>query len=236
MEPTVIFEDKSFLAIFKPPGWIVNEAQTTKDQPVFQSWLKQSLDYPLVRSKDYRSGIVHRLDKETSGVLLVAKTKKAFENLQAQFKKRTVEKTYKALVHGKVEIKKGNIKVPIGRLPWNRMRFGVLPGGREAETAYRVENYYKKDGENFTLLKLMPKTGRTHQIRVHLKHLNHPIVSDDFYAGRKTARADKTWCPRLFLHAATISFNQPETQKRITLDSSLPQDLKEALRLLAKSF
>ncbi len=234
-QPKVIFQDESLFVIDKPSGWIVNEATTTGNQLVLQSWLSK-MDYPLAGSREYRSGIVHRLDKETSGILLVAKTKDAFENLQKQFKERKVEKTYTALVHGKVEPEVGEIKAPVGRLPWRRDRFGVLPGGREAITKYKVlsikylvSNKHKKE---FSLLELYPKTGRTHQIRIHLKHLGHPIVSDEFYAGRKTARADRVWCPRLFLHASSIKFTHPISDQKLEFKSELASDLQEALHYM----
>lgn len=222
MEPKIIFKDESILVIDKPAGWIVNEAETTTNQPVVQTWLRESFKYPIVNTTSLRSGVVHRLDKETSGLLLIAKTKTALENLQAQFKGREVKKTYTALVHGKVEPKEGEIKTPVGRLPWRRDRFGVLPGGREAITYYKVYKYYN----GYTLLELFPKTGRTHQIRIHLKYIGHPIVSDEFYAGRKTARNDRKWCPRLFLHASKISFLHPKSGKRMEFASPLPSDLE----------
>jgi 23S rRNA pseudouridine1911/1915/1917 synthase len=227
----VIFEDESLLVLDKPAGVVVNRAKTTKDETI-QDWLEGYLKLK-DRGIGDRAGIVHRLDKETSGVLVVAKTKGVFENLQAQFKARKVKKEYTALVHGKVEIKTGTIEVPVGRLPWNRERFGVLPGGRAAETKYRVKEYYKKGGEDFSLLILKPKTGRTHQIRIHLKYLGYPIVSDTFYAGRKRARADRQWCPRVFLHAAKIVFNHPVSKKRVEHTSELPRELSACLRKLS---
>ncbi len=228
----VLFEDDSLLVINKPSGWIVNKARTAKSQPIIQEWIRKNFQFPISNFPRLRSGIVHRLDKETSGVLLVAKTRQAFTNLQQQFKSRKIKKTYIALVHGKIEPKGGIISVPLGRLPWNRKRFGVLPGGRKAETSYRVIKYYKCQESFFSLLKLFPKTGRTHQIRVHLKYLGHPIVGDEFYAGRKTARLDREWCPRLFLHASQISFTHPLTKKQITFKSPLPSRLKAALVFL----
>jgi len=231
MQPKIIFEDNSLMILEKPFGWIVNEAQTTKGQKVLQTWLKER-DYPLAKSREFRSGIVHRLDKETSGILIVAKTEQAFTNLQKQFKDRKIKKSYQALAHGKIGIKRGHIKAPVGRLPWNRERFGVLPGGRPAETDYEVISYYKKDDQEFSLLNLFPKTGRTHQIRIHLKYLGHPIVSDQFYAGRKTSRKDRTWCQRLFLHAKSISFKHPRTNKTRKFESALPADLSKALQKL----
>ncbi len=235
MEPKVIFEDEQLLILDKPSGWVVNQSQTTKHQKVIQEWL-ENMSYPLAKSYEMRAGIVHRLDKETSGILIVAKTKKAFEYLQSQFKERVVRKKYTALVHGKVELEEGTINAPVGRLPWNRERFGVIPGGRPAETSYkRIKNYesrIKDKKEDFTLLKLVPKTGRTHQIRIHLKHLGYPIVSDEFYAGRKTARDDRIWCPRLFLHASEIAFNHPKKEKKVSFKSKLSKDLENSLQTL----
>lgn len=225
MNPTIIFEDESILVLDKPSGWITNDASTTTTQPVIQTWLRENLKYLLVGDRDRRDGIVHRLDKETSGLLVVAKTITAFENLQSQFKERKVAKTYIALAHGEVIPKEGKIEASVGRLPWRRQRFGVLPGGREAITNYKVLKTLSKDNEKFSLVELYPKTGRTHQIRIHLKFIGHPIVGDNFYAGRKTSRDDRLWCPRLFLHAAKISFFHPETGKELTFESELPKDL-----------
>jgi 23S rRNA pseudouridine1911/1915/1917 synthase len=234
MEPKIIYQDGELLVLDKPGGWVVNAADTTGKTPVIQSWLDKNFDYPLIRKKDYRSGIVHRLDKETSGLLLVAKTPSSFKYLQLQFKSRLVEKTYKALLHGKLTPEKGVIRAPIGRLPWNRERFGVYPGGRQAETSYGVENYFAKDGQYFSLTNFKPKTGRTHQIRVHAKYLGHAIVSDPFYAGRKTSKIDRLWCPRLFLHAAAISFKHPIKGSSLKFECDLPEELKDVLSNLQK--
>jgi 23S rRNA pseudouridine1911/1915/1917 synthase len=232
MQPKIVFEDKYLLIINKPPGWIVNEAKTTKGKPVIQSWLKKNKEYEIVTSRKMRSGIVHRIDKQTSGILIVAKNKDAFENIQTQFKERKVKKTYLALLHGKLVPDEGSVEAPVGRLPWNRERFGVLPGGRKALTKYKVENYFKKEKDAFSLVEFYPKTGRTHQIRIHAKYLNHPIVSDSFYAGRKTSRSDKKWCPRLFLHALKIEFNHPKNMKNVSFKSELPEDLTSVIKLL----
>ncbi len=229
-EPEIIFEDKDILVLDKPSGWITNEAATVGNQPTIQGWVALNFKFHLL----YRSGVVHRLDKETSGVLLVAKTREVFEYLQRQFKERKVEKSYTALVHGKVEPKEGEINSPVGRLPWRRDRFGVLAGGREATTRYRVISnfHFPISNENYTLLELSPKTGRTHQIRIHLKYLGHPIVADEFYAGRKTSRQDRTWCPRLFLHASSIKFIHPKIKKRVEYESDLSTDLLSVLKKL----
>jgi len=239
-EPGIIFEDESLLVIDKPAGWIVNDAITTTNQPTIQNWLienhKQSLRLrrksEIVNQRSLRSGIVHRLDKETSGILLVAKTKDAFEKLQGQFKERKVKKTYVALVHGKVEPKEGEVVAPVGRLPWRRDRFGVLAGGREAETRYKVIRYYGQGNEKYSLVEFYPKTGRTHQIRIHAKYIGHSLVSDEFYAGRKTARKDRTWCPRLFLHASSIKFIHPKTGKPVEFKSGLDLNLVSVLKKL----
>ena len=231
MEPKIIYEDDSFFVIDKPSGWIVNEATTTKDQPVLQAWLKK-FDYPLVGDSLYRSGIVHRLDKETSGVMVVAKNKESFTKLQSEFKKREVSKTYIALVHGKLTPEEGEVNVPVGRLPWRRDRFGVIAGGRDSCTTYKVKEFFPGNNAGHSLVEFYPKTGRTHQIRIHCKHLGHAIVADEFYAGRKTARNDRVWCPRLFLHAASIKFIHPVTGKPVEFSSDLPGELNKVLQNL----
>jgi 23S rRNA pseudouridine1911/1915/1917 synthase len=264
VEPKVIYEDDRLLVLDKPSGWVVNEAVTTGENPVIQTWLVNNFNFPTVKDRELRSGIVHRLDKETSGVLLIAKTSEMFVHLQQLFKERKVEKSYIALVHEKPANNEGVIESQVGRLPWNRERFGVLPGGREAVTGYKVLSVYgsklsdgtpvsrsnyqadtqatdnrKQTTENrqpkpeYSLIELHPKTGRTHQIRIHLKHIGHPIVADAFYAGRKTARKDRKWCPRLFLHAASIEFTYPERGK-VRYEADLAHDLQNALNTLVK--
>ncbi len=231
MEPKIIYQDDSFFVVDKPSGWIVNEAATTKNQPVLQTWLRQ-FEYPLVDNLAFRHGIVHRLDKETSGVMIVAKNKGSFDKLQAEFKSREVQKTYIALVHGKLEPLEGNISVPVGRLPWRRDRFGVVAGGRNSETNYKVLQFFPGNNAGHTLVEFYPKTGRTHQIRIHCKYIKHAIVADEFYAGRKTARNDRKWCPRLFLHAASIKFIHPATGEPVEYKSNLPGDLERVLERL----
>lgn len=239
MEPKILYQDKDILVINKPSGMVVNRAESVKGETV-EGWVegKGITGTTSITGTDFerRNGIVHRLDKETSGVLIIAKTPEAFVELQRQFKAREVEKTYVALVHGTVEPREGVIMAPLGRLPWNRERFGVLVGGREAETMYSVSSIMcrvsEKEKEVFTLLELYPKTGRTHQIRVHLKSINHPVVSDTLYAGRKTSRRDREWCPRLFLHAEKIVFKHPKTGERMEVGAPLPQELREVLEKL----
>jgi 23S rRNA pseudouridine1911/1915/1917 synthase len=233
MEPKIIYEDDDLMVLDKPPGWIVNDVYTSKKQPTVQAWLEKK-DYDIAGNKTLRSGIVHRLDKETSGVMIVAKNRDCFRDLQDQFKERLIKKKYLALLHGKLEPRVGEIDVPVGRLPWSKERFGVLPGGRGSQTKYKVLDHYLKDNEYYSYVEFYPRTGRTHQIRIHAKYLGKPIVSDEFYAGRKTSRKDKTWCPRLFLHARSIKFRHPGTLSKIELKASLPSDLNRVFKKLLK--
>lgn len=226
-----VFEDDDILVLDKPSGLTVNRSETTKGDTL-QDYLEKNFKIKIESGDDSdfskRSGIVHRIDKETSGLLIVAKNKETFENLQKQFKERTVRKTYIALVHGKMQ-GKGEINISIGRLPWNRKRFGVLAGGREAKTLYKVLSNFKIKNEDVSLLEVYPQTGRTHQIRVHLKYINHPVFSDELYAGRKMARRDRNILNRLFLHAAKISFAHPVSGKTISFESELPKELKDLI-------
>jgi 23S rRNA pseudouridine1911/1915/1917 synthase len=162
----------------------------------------------------------------------LAKNPDIFVALQKQFKERVVKKVYTALVHGKLMPPEGEISVPVGRLPWNRKQFGVVPGGRESVTFYKVISYYRsRDGkELFSYVELNPKTGRTHQIRVHLKYIGHPIFADYLYAGRKTARNDRIVLQRVFLHAAKISFVHPKTGKEVVFESPMPEELTSVLK------
>ena len=240
-QQTCLFEDESILVLDKPAGITVNRSETTRHEETVQDWVEKRIKTEDLKLKsrasegDFykRGGIVHRLDKETSGILLVAKDEDSFMNLQKQFKERKVKKTYLALAHGKIKVKIGEIKVPVGRLPWNRKRFGILAGGRESVTEYKVLNYFvskKNSSEFYSLVELYPKTGRTHQIRVHLKYINHPIFSDFLYAGRKTARANKKYLDRVFLHASKISFNHPKTGKIVNFESPIPEELNNLLK------
>ena len=240
VKPQIVFQDDFLLIINKPAGMVVNRAETTKGEETVQDWLQNNFQFSIFNFQTLRNGIVHRLDKETSGLLVVAKTKEAFENLQGQFKERKVKKKYLALVHGRVEPKSGVIEASITRSPFNRKKFGVFLGGREAKTRYKTISNFQLtasrdsfgmpiSNEKFTLLELFPETGRTHQIRVHLKFIGHPIVGDEKYAGRKTARADRQWCPRQFLHAAGLSFIHPVSGKRVEFSSKLPSDLQLAM-------
>jgi 23S rRNA pseudouridine1911/1915/1917 synthase len=257
MDVRIVFEDEDLLVLNKPSGVTVNTSDTTTGEQTLQNWVEAYRGLTAyVRPQKYtpaqegkeetyrtpedefisRAGIVHRLDKETSGIIIVAKTVSSFQKLQAQFKERLVEKSYLALAHGNISTQKGEINVPVGRLPWNRKHFGVLSGGREALTHYEVVTRYifvtEKERETLTLVRLFPKTGRTHQIRVHLKYINHPIFADFLYAGRKTSRNDRKLLSRVFLHAASITFTHPVSNKKLYFEAPLPDELQKTLDLL----
>lgn len=252
MNIPIIFEDDEILLVNKPAGITVNRAETTKAEITIQDWAEERFDSEYQKvSEQYREkenkfgdenwdpsidfykrgGIVHRLDKETSGILILAKTPTAFVNLQKQFHEREVKKVYVALAHGIISPKVGEINVPVGRLPWNRNRFGILSGGRESKTLYTVKSYYElpETKEKLTFVELYPHSGRTHQIRVHLKYIHHPIFADLLYAGRKTARMDRRLLSRVFLHAAKISFLHPSTEERVSFDAPLARELETVM-------
>ena len=219
------------MVLTKPAGMIVNRAQTTAGKITLEDWL----DLKGIRGLD-RHGIVPRLDKDTSGLIVVGKTAEAMQALLAQFKNRQVKKSYLALVHGRLEPKVGTINAPISRNPFNRQRFGIFIGGRAATTDYKLESVYlNPEGEELSLVKAFPLTGRTHQIRVHFKSLNHPLVSDPWYGGRKTAKKDLRFCPRLFLHAASLEIKHPVTNNHLHYEVSLPEDLQSVLNKLKKT-
>jgi len=255
MEPQIIFEDENLLVVDKPAGVIVNKADSAKGLVTLQDWVEKK--YAIQKIKPLsdlekskyvvegynkydefvsRSGIVHRLDKETSGIILIARNAETFINLQNQFKSGTVSKTYTTLVHGRVEKESGEIDAPIGRLPWNRMRFGVFPQGRSAQSKYKVLSYklHKtgKTQETLSLVEVYPKTGRTHQIRVHFQYINHPVFGDELYAGRKTGRQDRQEVDRHFLHASKIHIMHPTTNQSTDFESALPSSLSIFLNKL----
>jgi 23S rRNA pseudouridine1911/1915/1917 synthase len=256
MDIPILFEDTDLLVLHKPSGITVNTSDTTTGEKTLQNFVEEYRNLPsYVRPEKYtvskagdeitfktpqeefdeRAGIVHRLDKETSGVILVAKNPLAFKALQNQFKQRLVEKKYLALAHGEIKPPTGEINVPVGRLPWNRKQFGVIADGREALTVYLVKRTYQLavggKKELLSLVELTPKTGRTHQIRVHLKYINHPIFADFLYAGRKTARNDRKILSRFFLHAFSISFTHPTSGKSLHFEAPLPKELEAVLQL-----
>jgi 23S rRNA pseudouridine1911/1915/1917 synthase len=211
----IIFEDESIIVIDKKAGITVHPAPGENDFTVSEL-LKGKLRFT---DSNPRNGVVHRLDKGTSGVMVVAKDRIAEEDLKRQFKDRKVKKTYYALVRGNLKPAKGTIDMPLGRDKINPKKMGVSIKGRNAKTRYTV----LKDLNGWSFLELIPETGRTHQIRVHLAAIGFPIVGDKKY-GQKTLTAD-----RIFLHAGRIEFTHPVDKKKMSFDSKLPKDLKEII-------
>ncbi len=269
--PIVLYEDNDLVVINKPPGVVVNRAETVQEITIQDWWadyLKKNVvanDWnslvPQNFSTEYgspeeifaeRGGVVHRLDKETSGVLVLAKNPGMLVNLLQQFRLRQTQKTYICLVHGKFNILEDTLQLPLGRSVQNRTKFAVDTEGRVAETFYHVENFFQhinteaeifskiknakkrmdRAYQGFSLVTCQPKTGRTHQIRVHMAHIKHPIVGDTTYLGKKRAALDVNWCPRLFLHAQKLVFMHPRSGKEMTVTAELWPDLQTALEYL----
>lgn len=231
----IVYEDATLLVVNKPAGIVVHPAAGTPS-----GTLANALAYHFQQLPDagtgVRPGIVHRLDRDTSGLLVVAKTEAALENLSDQFRDRTVFKSYIALVHGNVLSDSGKIDQPLARDPANRTRMAVVRGGRNALTLYRVGRRFQR----FTLLDVELKTGRTHQIRVHLAWLKHPVVGDEIYgAGRDNTIRDARLRARIrnlkrhFLHAEKLGFTHPETGQFVKFESPLPANLSELLQEIA---
>lgn len=281
MNLDILYEDQDLLLINKPAGVVVNNALSVKSETV-QDYMVAKLgkeqfigeywdkhpEYQKLIPSDFdqtfgdaisiwqeRLGIVHRLDKDTSGVLLLAKNPGSLVNLLSQFKKRQTQKTYLALVHGHLDEKNGQIIAPMGRSKFNRLKFAIDSEGREATTFYEVKQEFlglkeeavleiakesklrdKRVKElyqaGFSLVELMPKTGRTHQIRVHMSAKKHPLVGDQLYVGRKLRKADSFWCQRQFLHAKLLEFTHPRSQEKMQIEAPLTEDLKEVLDLV----
>ena len=218
----IIYEDPDLLVIDKPADLAVHPAPGTPSGTLANA----VLHYLPAIAKDVdslRPGIVHRLDKDTSGLIIVAKNRVAQANLSDQFKNRIVNKTYIALVKGKLTPEKGIIEADIGRDPKNRQRMAVVADGREARTDYKVIRYY----DNYTLLEIHPETGRTHQIRVHLAAIGFPVVGDTTYGW------PVKFLNRQFLHAGKIGFKLPTSGKYVEFESPLPPDLLQALEQIS---
>lgn len=284
----IIWQDDDLAVINKPAGIVVNNADTVSE-PTIQDWWQAQLAKSAVKTVPenwqkllpadsepqfgtpeqiwhLRQGIVHRLDKDTSGLLVLAKNPGALINLLAQFRTRQISKTYQCLTHGKWGILADEVSLPMARASHSHIKFAVDTDGRSAQTAYQVLQFYPgftlpvqqqlrgqikaeaplrhlrktfdhliNQSEGFSLVACQPKTGRTHQIRVHMAHLKHPIVADATYLGERRLKLDSLWCPRLFLHAAEITLTHPRTGKRHEFKSDLPTDLVGALEKLAKA-
>lgn len=252
MEPSVLLETSDYLIINKPAGLVVH-ADGKTSEPTLVDWIL--VNYPdiqgvgenmLVKGKEgeeivlERPGIVHRIDRDTSGCLIIAKNQDSFIHLKEQFQTHRVKKTYQAIVYGRVKNDTGSIDVPIGK---HRVDFRLRDAGpgargtlREAHTVYRVieryEDVTKRDKQKqtykYTLLELSPTTGRTHQIRVHLKYINYPIVADPLYAGK---RKPELGLHRTALHAESVQF-MDRKGNLVTTRVETPEDMQNALRLL----
>jgi 23S rRNA pseudouridine1911/1915/1917 synthase len=239
----VLYEDQDIIVVDKPAGLVVHPAPGHAGGTLVNAILHHVPDLAGIGG-EVRPGIVHRLDKDTSGVIVVAKHEAALRHLQAQFKSRKVEKHYIALVEGKIEKEQGRIVAPIGRDPRNRKRQAVIfaenPGAlkaRPATTEYKVLASYTVPLRNdlgrgtFTLVQAHPITGRTHQIRIHFAWLGHPLVGDPIYGLRR----QRLPVPRLFLHAARLAFVLPSTGERVEFSAPLPAELQEVVHNLEQA-
>lgn len=250
MDLPILYEDVYLLVINKPSGVVVNRAQSVRSETVqdfadvylhlsprlasVKEKTAESIEKDIKEVFSDRSGVAHRIDKETSGCLLIAKTPEVLGLLLTKFRERDMKKVYLAIVHGKIEPQEGEIKAPVGRLPWNPERFGIVSDGKESVTRYKVIRVFERPSakrkhqkalDQYCLVECYPETGRTHQIRVHLKYINHPIVGDYLYAGRKTARDDREWAPRVMLHAWKLVFDHPITGQGLEIVSPVPDDM-----------
>jgi 23S rRNA pseudouridine1911/1915/1917 synthase len=215
----VLYEDDRLLVINKPPGLVVHPAPGN-----WRGTLVSALLYhwrgPRPGLDPARPGIVHRLDKDTSGVLVIAKDPETLAALGTQFRQREIEKQYVAFVWGRLRTERGTVREPIGRNPMHRTRMAVRRGGREALTAFEVIERF----DGVTMVRLFPHTGRTHQLRVHLAAIGHPILGDAVY-GRVRNRQGEVLIQRQALHAEQIAFRHPATGERMRFAAPLPPDL-----------
>lgn len=222
-----LYEDEGMLVIDKPCGATVHPAVGMANDVVT---VTQGLcaRYPELTEwqaeSGYRAGVVHRLDRWTSGVLLLAKTPEMAESLRAQFKERTVKKQYIAAAHGQMTDEQGEVRGEIGRDPRRRNRFAIVQDGKDAHTIYKIIAVF----ENYTMVRLWPVTGRTHQLRVHLRSLGHPVVGDEHYA--LSSAPPLPSADRLLLHAEQITFTHPASGERLTFSAPLPPLFEQALQ------
>ena len=218
----IVHEDESMIVVDKPAGLVVHPTPAQKDGTMLNALLDHRPDLP--DSPGMRRGIVHRLDKDTSGLLVVAKTASAYADLTGQLEHRAFHKVYLALVRGRVEPRRAVIESPIARDPANRQRMAVVEGGRDAISRYRVLARYA----NCSFVKVKLITGRTHQIRVHFASLGHPLVGDRTYGRGPHPIA------RQFLHAAALGFRHPESGEYAEFTSELPAELSDFLGSVAR--
>lgn len=228
---TVVYEDEAVLVINKPVGLVVHPGAGNEHSTLLNALLHHAPEL-----KDLpRAGILHRLDKDTSGLLIIAKTAAALKHLGKQLDERTIVREYQAVVYGEL-ISGGTVDAPIDRHPLQRKRMAVSDTGKHAVTHYRVMERYR----SMTRLKVKLETGRTHQIRVHMHHIRHPIAGDPAYGGRvqlaKGMSEDLILCLRQFkrqaLHAFAVSFVHPVTEEIVSFEAELPDDMKHLIKTL----
>ncbi len=227
----VIHEDADLLVLNKPPGLVVHPAAGHETGTLVNALLHHCAGQLSGIGGVARPGIVHRLDKDTSGCLVVAKNDAAHLKLAGQFAGRDVTKIYEAILCGALPRDEGNIRAAIARHPTHRKRMAAVEGGREAWTSYRV----LARGKLATHVEARIHTGRTHQIRVHFQHLGFPVVGDDTYGAKHNARLKEATgyaAPRQMLHARSLEFTHPRTDQRLRFEAKLPQDFQEALNRL----
>ena len=218
----IIYEDEDVVVINKPQGMVVHPAVGHNHGTLVNALLYHIKDLSGINGK-IRPGIVHRLDKDTSGILVVAKHDQAHVKLSEQLQDRSMQRKYWAIVHGVLPHNHGTIDAPIGRDPKNRQQFTVVTGGKESVSHFRVLERFK----NYSLLEVSLETGRTHQIRVHLKYINFPIAGDEVYGPKKTLKGKGQ-----FLHAHTLEFTHPTTGELMHFEADVPPVFEDALEQL----
>lgn len=230
-EPDVIYEDGNIIGIHKPSGLMVHgvSGHVADEQTLVDFLLKKYPEIAKVGDEPVlRPGIVHRLDKDTSGVMVVARTQESFDALKNIFQEHKVKKTYYAIIKGIPKEKKGIIYKPIG-IKTGSVKRSVHSGkmAKEAVTEYEVEKEFLRGDEKFALVKVVPQTGRTHQIRVHLASIGYPVIGDPLYGGKSNAKL----FPRQALHAYSLEFTIPEAlgRRRLMLSADIPDDMKHFL-------
>lgn len=222
----IIYEDKDIIIVDKPKGMVVHPAPGTPDNTLVNALLSYTNSLSDING-EIRPGIVHRLDKDTTGLLVVAKNNEAHKILASQLKERIVKRIYIALVHGELEKDEGIINAPIGRNPRNRLKMAVTNiNSKEAITKYKVLERFNE----YTLVELSLNTGRTHQIRVHMAYMNHPVVGDPLYTNRKNRFGIKTQ----MLHARKLGLFSPSSGKYVEFVSEPPEEFNRIIELLRK--